>query len=52
LEGDFPVYVDARIVALDRCVVGGGSRSMKVTVDPEVFTRMERVEVVPGLADG
>ena len=52
LEGDFPVYVDARIVALDRCVVGGGSRSMKVTVDPEVFARMERVEVVPGLADG
>lgn len=52
LQGDFPIYVDARIVALDRCIVGGGSRSMKVTVDPEVFTRMERVAVVPGLADG
>lgn len=52
LEVGFPIYVDARIVALDRCIVGGGSRSMKVTVDPEVFTRMEGVEVVPGLAHG
>jgi len=46
------IYVDDRVVALGRCVVGGGSRSMKVTVDPEVFTRMEGVEVVAGLALG
>ena len=46
----FPIYVDARIPSLERCVVGGGSRSMKVTLDPEVFTRMPRVEVVEGLA--
>lgn len=46
----FPIYVDARITALERCIVGGGSRGMKVTLDPEVFTRMPRVEVVDGLA--
>jgi len=45
-----PVYVDARIPGLDECIVGGGSRSMKVLVDPEVFGRMPGVEVVEGLA--
>jgi prolyl-tRNA editing enzyme YbaK/EbsC (Cys-tRNA(Pro) deacylase) len=44
-----PVYVDDRVAALDRCIVGGGSRSLKVIVDPEVFGRMEGVEVVAGL---
>jgi prolyl-tRNA editing enzyme YbaK/EbsC (Cys-tRNA(Pro) deacylase) len=50
LPGEYPVYVDDRIARLDRCVVGGGSRSMKVTLDPEVFARMERVSIVTGLA--
>ena len=44
-----PVYVDDRIAALGRCIVGGGSRSLKVVVDPEVFGRMDGVEVVAGL---
>ncbi|HLA67652.1 MAG TPA: YbaK/EbsC family protein [Acidimicrobiia bacterium] len=47
---EVPVYVDARIVALGRCIVGGGSRSMKLLVDPEVFGRMPGVTVVEGLA--
>lgn len=50
LESRLPIYVDDRIVALDRCVVGGGSRGMKVTLDPEVFMRMEGVDVISGLA--
>ncbi|HSM00887.1 MAG TPA: YbaK/EbsC family protein [Acidimicrobiia bacterium] len=50
LQRVLPTYVDDRIVALPRCIVGGGSRSMKVSVDPEVFARMEGVEVVAGLA--
>ena len=41
-----PVYVDARISALEKCIVGGGSRSIKILVDPEVFTRMPGIEVV------
>ncbi|MBU1227998.1 MAG: hypothetical protein KJ698_12405 [Actinobacteria bacterium] len=45
-----PVYVDARIPALETCIVGGGSRSIKLLVDPEVFTRMPGVEVIDGLA--
>lgn len=45
-----PIYVDAAIVDLGRCVVGGGSRSMKVELDPEVFRRLDTVEIVAGLA--
>jgi prolyl-tRNA editing enzyme YbaK/EbsC (Cys-tRNA(Pro) deacylase) len=50
LQNALPIYVDDRIVALPRCIVGGGSRAMKVSLDPEVFTRMDGVEVVAGLA--
>lgn len=50
VPADLPVFVDAAIVALPRCIVGGGSRAMKVLVDPEVFTRMPGVRVVEGLA--
>lgn len=45
-----PIYVDAAVTSLARCIVGGGSRGMKVKVDPEVFARMGGVRVVEGLA--
>ena len=45
-----PIYVDAAVTRLPRCIVGGGSRSMKVKVNPEVFPRMPGVRVVEGLA--
>jgi prolyl-tRNA editing enzyme YbaK/EbsC (Cys-tRNA(Pro) deacylase) len=50
LPDGLPVYVDARIPALETCIVGGGSRSIKLLLDPEVFTRMPGVEVIDGLA--
>jgi prolyl-tRNA editing enzyme YbaK/EbsC (Cys-tRNA(Pro) deacylase) len=50
LPEGLPIYVDARIPALERCIVGGGSRSMKVLLDPEVFERMPEVTVIEGLA--
>lgn len=50
LPAPMTVYIDARIPALPRVIVGGGSRSMKIAVDPEVFTRMPGVEVIEGLA--
>jgi prolyl-tRNA editing enzyme YbaK/EbsC (Cys-tRNA(Pro) deacylase) len=34
LPADVPLYVDARIRSLDRVVVGGGSRSLKLVVAP------------------
>jgi len=47
---DLAVFVDARIPTLRRCIVGGGSRAMKILVDPEVFSRMPNVRVVEELA--
>lgn len=44
------VYVDARVVAMDEVIVGGGSRALKIAVDPEVFARMPGAEVVEDLA--
>jgi prolyl-tRNA editing enzyme YbaK/EbsC (Cys-tRNA(Pro) deacylase) len=50
LPEGLPIYVDARIPLLDQCIVGGGSRSIKLLVDPAVFTDMSGVEVIEGLA--
>ena len=50
LVGPPPIYADAAVMSLDRVIVGGGTRAMKVRLDPEVFGRMEGVEVVEGLA--
>jgi prolyl-tRNA editing enzyme YbaK/EbsC (Cys-tRNA(Pro) deacylase) len=46
---DLPIYVDARIPILDRVVVGGGSRSCKVLVDPDALTRLPGARVIDGL---
>jgi prolyl-tRNA editing enzyme YbaK/EbsC (Cys-tRNA(Pro) deacylase) len=45
-----PIYVDEKVMTLDRVIVGGGTRAMKVSVDPEVFGRMKGVTVVGQLA--
>lgn len=44
------LFVDAAVLDQPWVVVGGGSRDMKVKVDPEVFTRMPSATVVDGLA--
>lgn len=49
-DADVAVLVDAAILECPWVIVGGGSRDMKVKVDPEVFGRMPNVRVVEGLA--
>ena len=49
LPADLPLYVDARIAALDRVLVGGGSRRLKVDVDPAALVAVGG-EVVEDLA--
>jgi len=51
LPDDLPVYVDSRIITLDYVILGGGSRSAKVKIDPEIFNQMPSVTVVDGLAN-
>ena len=50
LPPDLPIWVDERVMARERIVLGGGSRSWKVIVSPTVLVRLPGVEVVPGLA--
>jgi prolyl-tRNA editing enzyme YbaK/EbsC (Cys-tRNA(Pro) deacylase) len=45
-----PVHVDAAVLSRRRVVVGGGDRSVKVVVDPSVFSRAPQFKVVAGLA--
>ncbi len=50
LPGDLPVWVDDRVMARQTVILGGGSRSLKIRVTPELFHRIPRVEIVPALA--
>jgi prolyl-tRNA editing enzyme YbaK/EbsC (Cys-tRNA(Pro) deacylase) len=50
LPRDLPIWVDARVLARERIVVGGGSRSWKVLLAPDALASMPGVEVIEGLA--
>jgi len=45
-----PIWIDDRVMAPERIVLGGGSRSWKVIAPPSILLRLPGVEVVPGLA--
>lgn len=47
---ELPIWVDSRIMDLDRIILGGGSRDRKLLVDPEHLRKHPRVEVIDGLA--
>jgi prolyl-tRNA editing enzyme YbaK/EbsC (Cys-tRNA(Pro) deacylase) len=49
LPPELAVYVDDRIMALDYVILGGGSRSLKIKVGPEVLRRLPNTSIVPGL---
>lgn len=50
LPDEVRVLVDARILDHPRVIVGGGTRGVKLAVDPEVFRRAPRTQVLDGLA--
>ena len=49
LPPDLPIYVDDAIVNLDYVILGGGSRSLKVKVSPELFRVMPQAQLVSDL---
>jgi prolyl-tRNA editing enzyme YbaK/EbsC (Cys-tRNA(Pro) deacylase) len=49
LPADLPLWVDQRIADLDRVIVGGGSRSLKLSVTPAALAAIGG-EFVPDLA--
>ena len=50
LPPDLPIWIDARVMARERIVLGGGSRSWKVLAAPSILTALPGAEVVEGLA--
>ena len=50
LPPGLPILVDARVMGRERVIVGGGSRSWKVIMDPRDLLSIPGVEVVEGLA--
>ena len=50
LPPSLPIWVDTRVMGLERIVLGGGSRSWKVIAPPAILSRLPGVEVVDGLA--
>jgi prolyl-tRNA editing enzyme YbaK/EbsC (Cys-tRNA(Pro) deacylase) len=50
LPNDLQVYADKKLLALDHVILGSGSRSSKVQVDPEALGKLPRIEFVPGLS--
>lgn len=50
LPEGIPLYVDALVVARPSIVVGGGTRSAKLRLDPQALHRVPGVSVVEGLA--
>lgn len=50
LPDGLPLWVDAAVMARERIVLGGGSRSWKVIATPSILLTLPGVEVVEGLA--
>jgi prolyl-tRNA editing enzyme YbaK/EbsC (Cys-tRNA(Pro) deacylase) len=50
LPPDLPIWVDSRVMARGRIILGGGSRDCKVITAPNTLLKLPNVEVVEGLA--
>ena len=50
LPANMPIWVDGRVMARERIVLGGGSRSCKVLATPAILSALPNVEIVDGLA--
>lgn len=45
LPGDWPVYIDERIMSLDYAILGGGNRSSKIRIAPDELRKIPNAQV-------
>jgi prolyl-tRNA editing enzyme YbaK/EbsC (Cys-tRNA(Pro) deacylase) len=50
LPDGLPIYVDDGLMPLDYVILGGGSRSTKIRIAPEVFRRLPGAQIIDGLS--
>jgi prolyl-tRNA editing enzyme YbaK/EbsC (Cys-tRNA(Pro) deacylase) len=50
LPPDLPIYIDERVMWPPWIIVGGGGRSTKIKLPPDVLRRLPNVDIVSGLA--
>lgn len=50
LPPELPLWVDARVMAHERIILGGGGRETKIICSPAIFEHTPNTEVVEGLA--
>jgi len=49
LAADLPVWIDSAVVEHDWVVIGAGSRTAKIRLDPRQFAGLDGFEIVPDL---
>ena len=49
LPGDLSIYVDEGLMSMPWIILGGGSRSLKVKISPDVFRVLPNASVIPNL---
>lgn len=50
IPDDIPIWVSPTVLEREWVIVGAGTRSAKIKLDPAVFAEHSRYEIVPGLA--
>ena len=45
-----PIYIDAKVMNLENLIVGGGSRSAKLKINPKELLKIPNVQVIEGLS--
>ena len=50
LPEEIPIFVDEAMMDLDQVVVGGGGRTSKIRISPEVFHKIGQAQIVSGLS--
>jgi prolyl-tRNA editing enzyme YbaK/EbsC (Cys-tRNA(Pro) deacylase) len=50
LPVDVPVWIDSRVLAPDWVIIGAGSRTAKIKLDPAQFIGLDGIEIVEDLA--
>ena len=49
LPPELPIYVDDGLMNLDYIILGGGSRSIKIKISPEIFHSVPNAQIIEGL---